>query len=222
MTYGIEIKSGNNTVQIDSSTTGTGLIVVDSGTSTSTPSRVNLDHDFVFIKPTATSGNNYVSVTRGTPNSNGDYFVSFLNLSGNSVNCDFIIAKAASVQVQSSSGYGIQIFNSDGDLAFDSGLFTGDGGFGVTDFLDSFTATGNYDIMSTDVSSFGSVNFMVQNSALDAGLIFVNDHSSHTSTNVNSNGIYYFGTFTINFGYGNQVNPLTNLSAIFIADTGSV
>lgn len=223
MSYGIKIISGNGNTQIDSNTSGTGLIVIDSGTATGTPSRVNLDHDFVFIRPTATSGNNYVTVSRGTPNSNGDYFISFTRANGSAINCDFIIAKTASEQIQSSGGYGIQIFNPDGDLAFDSGLYTGDGGFGVTSFLDSFEATGNFDLMSTDVTEFGSVNFMISSGGvLAAGLVFVNDYNSHTNTNVQSNGIYYFGTFTINFGYGNQVSPLTNLSAIFIAETGSV
>lgn len=222
MSYGIEIKSGNGNVQIDSNTSGTGLIVIDKGTGTSTPVRVNLDHDFVFIKPTASTGNNYVSISRGTADSNGDYFVDFIRSNGTSVNCDFILAKTASVQTESSSGYGLQIFTPGGDLAFDSGLYTGDGGFGVTDFLDSFEATGNFDLMSTDVSNYGSINFMIDSGALEAGLVFVNDYNSHTSTNVQSNGIYYYGAFTINFGYGNQVNPLTNLSAIFIAETGSV
>ena len=223
MSYGIQIISGNGNVQIDSNTSGTGLIVVDNGTATSTPSRVNLDHDFVFIRPTATTGNNYVTISRGTADSNGDYFISFKRADGSSINCDFIIAKTASIQTQSSSGYGDQIFNSDGDLAFDSGLYTGDGGFGVTSFLDSFEATGNFDLMSTDLTEFGSVNFMVYGSALDAGLVFVNDYNSHTSTSVQSNGIYYRGTFTITFAFGGtQVSDLTNLSAIFIAETGSV
>ena len=222
MSYGIQIISGNGNTQIDSNTSGTGLIVIDSGTSTSTPSRVNLDHDFVFIRPTATTGNNYVTVSRGTADSNGDYFISFTRPDGSAINCDFIIAQTAIVQTQSSGGYGIQIFNPDGDLAFDSGLYTGDGGFGITSFLDSFEATGNFDLMSTDVTEFGSVNFMLFGTALNAGLVFVNDYNSHTSTNVQSNGIYYRGVFTLNLGYGNQVSDLTNLSAIFIAETGSV
>ena len=222
MSYGIQVISGNGNTQIDSNTSGTGLIVIDSGTSTGTPSRVNLDHDFVFIRPTATTGNNYVTVSRGTADSNGDYFISFTRADGSAINCDFIIAQTASVQTQSSGGYGIQIFNPDGDLAFDSGLYTGDGGFGITSFLDSFEATGNFDLMSTDVTEFGSVNYMIDSGALDAGLVFVNNYNSHTSTNVQSNGIYYRGTFTLNLGYGSQVSDLTNLSAIFIAETGSV
>ena len=129
MTYGIQLNTSNGNIQIDSNTNGKGLIVVDSGSATSLPSAVNLNDVFVFARPSTASGNNYLAVERGTANSNGEQTVAFKKSDGTALTVDYITAKVSTAQTATSSGYGVQIFNSEGDLAFDTGLYTGDGGF---------------------------------------------------------------------------------------------
>ena len=100
MTYGIQIDTGNGNVQIDSNTNGKGLIVVDSGTASTLPSALNLDDVFVFARPTATVGQNYLAVERGTPNSNGEQTISFKRSDGTALNVDYIITKVSTAQTE--------------------------------------------------------------------------------------------------------------------------
>lgn len=223
MSYGIHIESGNGNVQVDSSTSGKGLIVIDSGTSTTT-SRLDPDKVLVFAKPSSSSGNILIGCTRTTEDSNGEINLQFKDLNLNSVTCDFIIAKVSNEQTQSSSGYGVHVFNSEGDLAFDSGLFTGDGGFGVTDFLDAREGSGQYDLISTSTSNYVLVNSAALASPSAAGIIqafiYVNNYTS--ASYASQNGIYFLGQFKFGTAPNFQYQAIPNLGAVFVTETGSV
>ena len=222
MTYGIQIDSGNGNTQIDSNTNAKGLIVIDSGTATVTPRRINLNEELVFARPSTSSGNNYLAIERGSADANGERFLSFKRSDGTALNTDFIIAKVSNQQTASSSGYGVQVYNSEGDLAFDSGLFTGDGGFGVTDFLEAYSGSGQYDLISTEERNYVLVNSTNHELETDVGInlafYFVNAHTS--ATYASQNGIYFRGLFQ--FGNPIQYQAIPNLGAIFIAEAGSV
>ena len=220
MTYGIQIDTSNGNVQIDSNTNGKGLIVIDSGSASSLPSAVNLNEVFVFARPSTSSGNNYLAVDRGTPNANGEQTIAFKKSDGTALTVDYITAKVSNTQTASSSGYGLQVYNNEGDLAFDSGLFTGDGGFGVTDFLGARQGTGIYDLITTEERRYALINTTNHELETAVGLnlafIFVNT----TNSSYSSKGIYFVGRFQ----YGNpiQFSYIPNLGAILIAETGSV
>ena len=220
MTYGIQIDTSNGNVQIDSNTNGKGLIVIDSGSASSLPSAVNLNEVFVFARPSTASGNNYLAVDRGTPDANGNQTVAFKKADGTALTVDYIVSKVSNAQTSSSSGYGVQVFNSDGDLAFDSGLFTGDGGFGVTDFLGARQGTGVYDLITTEERRYALINTtnheLESNVGLNLFFVFVNT----TNTSYASKGIYFAGRFQ--FGNPIQFQYIPNLGAILIAEVGSV
>ena len=220
MSYGIEINTANGNTQIDSNTNGKGLIVTDSGTSSETP-LIDLNEVLVFIKPSGT-GNRAVTAIRTTADSNGNQKLQFKNHNYGSINCDFIIAKVSNVQTESSSGYGVQIFNTEGDLAFDSGLYTGDGGFGITDFVQAYEGSGQNSLISTSTDNYVLANSLIwvtQQGPLQ-GFNYV---TSHTSVSYASqNGIYFFGAFKFGTAPNFQYQTIPNLGAIFIAETGSV
>lgn len=223
MSYGIQLDSGNGNVQIDSNTNGKGLIVVDSGTASSLPSAVNLSEVFVFARPTATTGQNYLAVDRGTPNANGEQTIDFKKSNGTALNVDYIIAKVSNVQTAASSGYGVQIFNIDGDLAFDTGLFTGDGGFGVTDFLAAYAGSGQYDLITTADRNYALINSTNHELETSVGLNLFFVFVSTTNPSYSQKGIYFAGRFQFQpFGEPIQYQAITNLGAILIAEAGSV
>ena len=223
MAYGIQIDTANGNTQIDSNTNGKGLIVIDEGTSSSLPSAVDLSEVFVFARPSATTGQNYLAIDRGTPNAAGEQTVDFKKSNGTALNVDYIIAKVANVQTESSSGYGVQIFNNEGDLAFDSGLFTGDGGFGVTDFLGAYQGSGQYDLITTADRNYALINSTNHELETDTGLNLFFVFVSTTNASYSQKGIYFAGRFQYQpFGEPIQYAAITNLGAILIAEAGSV
>ena len=217
MSYGIEIFNANSNIIIDSGTTNTGFIVADTGTANQV-TNINLEEEFLFVRPNTTSGNHNITLHRqGTYNQ--AQTVIFRNQAGSQVSLDYVRGKFASDFTSSSTGYGVQVFNSDGDLAFDSGLYTGDGGFGVTNYFASQSLSGDHGLMDSDTTKyvlgntlFGSTN----NTGFYIGVHFVNSHTSTTA--VSSNGVYFHGYFNF-FGGSSIVN---NIGAQFLGEGGSV
>ena len=221
--YGIEINSGNGNVQIDTNTTGKGLIVIDSGTASQTSRRVDLEKELVFARPTATSGQNYMAVTRSTMNAAGEQFLYFKKSNGTALNVDYVIAKVASEQTQSSSGYGVQVFNTEGDLTFDSGLFTGDGGIGVTDFIAAYAGSGNDDYVTSDTSKYALVNSTNYAANTEVGVNLAYYYVKTTNLRYTTTGVYFYGAFQFQFqGEPIDFAAIPNLGAILMAEVGSV
>ena len=223
MTYGILIKNANGNIQIDSDSTGRGFIVTDTGTSTS-PGKIDADREFVFARPSYSTGNYHLAASLGNADSNGKQTLTFVNKVGGTLNCDWIKAIDADTLTASTSGRGMQIFNENGDLAFDTGAYTGDGGIGVTDFAAAYTLNGDYERLDPGTSKYGLVNSTMQGAMIFNGFYY--SFSPTLSTHVATAGIYFHGEITINinvFGGGtNQVNNLSNLGGLLLAEGGSV
>jgi len=228
MGYGISFETANGNVQIDSDTTNTGIIVIDSAAS-ATSVTFNPAEVLLFAKPASTSYSN-IKVGLRTPsgygyNSPGTY--TFEDPSGNSVAMEYVVAKWSNEQTASSSDYGVQVYNSDGDLAFDSGLYTGDGGIGIISFsgqqdLSGQGSSSTTSRMTTDVSKYAVFNgsFATGNSNSFFGIEYNN--SSSTGQGV---GIYWLSYITFVggfFGGGMSTHYVPNFTPRFIAEGGSV
>jgi len=222
MAYGIQIFSANGNIQLDSTTTNSGLIVVDAAASSQTVDAI-LDKELVFAKPVATGS----AVTMGWTGSGqaGSYNPSvnttytFRNVSGTAINCSYIKVKVANELTASTSGYGLQVYNEDGDLAFDSGLYSNDGGFGITDFVKGGDFNGSYNFIDDDIDKYCLMNLTF---AMGAGFAFRGYIYKNTTTTTapytSGKGIYYLGYLII----FNQSYPFPNLGCILVGEGGSV
>ncbi len=223
MSYGIEIKNANDNVVIDSETSNTGFVIIDAGTSNSITS-INLEEEFLFVKPNATSGNYNIALHRTSGNFGENQAITFRENSGSAISCDCVRGKFANTLTVSSGGYGLQIFNSEGDLAFDSGLYGGDGGFGITNYFPNQSMNGAHNLMDTDTSKYvlGNTLFGTSaNSGFWIGVHYINSHT--TTTQASANGIYFNGYFTFSFmGGGGGQTPVNNIGAQFLGEGGSV
>ena len=175
MTYGLLIKNDNGDVQIDTNTPGKGIIVRASGTTSSSNRTIPLvanEKRLVFARPTnRTTGSEEIA---WNPLGND----AFVDQSGNATYADYVVGVwADTVQGTPSGDYGLQLYNSDGELAFDSRLFNGNGGFGITDFIQPGTAPASAPFNSP-ISS-------------DRNKYYLMNHTSYTS----------FGGNTTYFGY---------------------
>ena len=223
MSYGMSFETANGNVQIDSNTTNTGLIVLGASAS-ATSVTFNPTEELVFAKPSSTSYTSQKLALRAPSGSNwnatGQY--AFEDDVGNSVNTNYIKAKWSNEQTASSSGYGLQVYNSVGDLAYDSGLYTGDGGIGIIAFAAQQTLSG-YGVssgtsrMSTDPDKYYSMNssFAVGNSNTFLGLEFNKNASSGAGV-----GVYWLSR--INLGSFGGIIYIANFTPRFVAEGGSV
>jgi hypothetical protein len=221
MAYGIQIFSANGNIQLDSSTSNSGLIVVDAAASAQTVDAI-LDKELVFAKPVATGSAVVMGWSAGT---NGSYnpavntTFTFRNSYGTTISCSYIKVKVANELTASTSGYGLQVYNDDGDLAFDSGLYSGDEGFGVTDFVEGNGFNGNYNFMDSDIDKYCLMNPTYALSASQGfrGYIYKNTTTT-TAPYTSGKGIYFLGYIMI----FNQSYFFPNLGCILVGEGGSV
>ena len=232
MAYGISFETANGNVQIDSSTTNTGLIVLASAASSST---VTFDpqKELVFAKPASTTYTNQ-KVAIAYPSTygwSGSGTFTFAEPDGTAVLMNYIIAKWSNEQTASTSGYGLQVYNSDGDLAFDSSLYTGDGGIGVIAFAvqQSLSGYGSFGVtsrMSTDITKYYSMNgsYAAGSDTIFFGIEFNN--STSTANGSGGKGVYwlsYFTQYTMSGGnFGSFSSYIANFTPRYIAEGGSV
>ena len=181
MSYGIKIFSANGNIQLDSSTTNSGVIVVDSAASSQTVDAV-VNEELVFAKPVATGSQitmAWKAGTSGSYNPANNTTFTFRNNYGTAMNCSYIKVKVASELTASTSGFGIQVYNEDLDLAFDSGLYNGDEGFGVTDFVPGGGFNGAYNFIDNDIDKYCLMNpTYVDSSSSFRGYIYKNTTST--------------------------------------------
>lgn len=223
MGYGISFETANGNTQIDSDTTNTGLIVLSASASATSVS-FDPQKEFVFAKPSSTSyatqklalraPTSYVYGQPGT--------FTFEDNTGSSVNTNYILAKWSNEQTASTSSYGVRVFNSDGDLAFDSGLYTGAGGIGIISYAAQQTLSGYGQVsttsrMSTDTDKYYSLNgsYAFGNSPTFLGLDFVK-----TATYSAGVGVYWHAQINLGSFGGNVV--MANFTPRFVAEGGSV
>ena len=223
MAYGIQIFSANGNIQLDSTTTNSGLIVVDAAASATTVDAV-LDEELVFAKPVATGS----ALTMGwlaTGGNAGSYnpanntTFAFRNSAAASISCSYIKVKVASELTASSSGFGLQVYNENADLAFDSGLYNGDEGFGITDFVKGGDFNGNYNFLDNDVDKYCLMNptYAAGASSGFRGYIYKNTTST-TAPYTSGKGIYYLSYIML----FNQSYFFPNFGCILVGEGGSV
>jgi len=224
MGYGISFETANGNVQIDSDTTNTGLIVISSAASATTVS-FDPQKELLFAKPASTTYTNQKLALRNPSSyiygSSGTF--TFEDASGNAVNTNYILAKWSNEQTASSSDYGIQVYNSDGDLAYDSGLYTGDGGIGIISYaaqqtLSGYGGSSATSRMSTDTSKYYSMNgsFASGNSNTFLGLEFNKDASAGAGE-----GVYWWSIINLGSFFGGIIY-IPNFTPRFVAEGGSV
>jgi len=145
MTYGFYASSSSGSLQIDSDQPYSYLKVTAKGSATNVSVSSS---ELLFIKPAAAA-----AVAYGALNTSGTY--AFYNSVGTSVSLDYI--KVASTKTGSpSTGYGLHIYNVDGQLAFDTGIFsTGTAGENVAQIVKIVPAVTPY--ISGDYSSSASI-----------------------------------------------------------------
>jgi hypothetical protein len=223
MAYGASVLSGNGFVQLDSSTTNSGLTVVDSGTISSTGSiNFKKSTQFLFCRPTASTVTS-MGMVQTSSNSGGSEAVQtyeIRNSSGSRVPVDYVLGQFSSSLTANTAGYGIQIFNSDGDLAFDSQQYNGDGGFGLTDYVEAGTFAGFYNFIDGDQTKYTLMNGTFGNVGLGFNSFIGVVYTGTTTGSLYSSGtgIYYLGYLTI----FNGASYFPNWGSIFLGKGGSV
>jgi hypothetical protein len=224
MAYGISFETANGNVQIDSDTTNTGLIVLSSSAS-DTSVTFDPQKELVFAKPSSTSYATQKLALRAPANYTygqpGTF--TFEDNTGSSVNTNYILAKWSNEQTASTSSYGVRVFNSDGDLAFDSGLYTGAGGIGIISYaaqqtLSGYGQTSTTSRMSTDTDKYYSLNgsYAFGSSTTFLGLDFVK-----TATYSAGVGVYWHAKIDLGGTFGGTI-IIANFTPRFVAEGGSV
>jgi len=216
MSYGIEILSGNGSLQLNSDYPDSGFIVIDKFSSTSTIT-YDRSKDLVFARPASGGGNVFVGLSNTT--ATGSVTRTFQDTSGNSVNMEVIKGRFCS-ELTASSGYGLQIFNSDGDLAFDSGKFTGDGGFNITEYIPPLQVNGQIDLsnpITTDGRKFVNMDTTDIDNSGDGFYVLYSFRDAGTSE-----GIFFNCFFNLTFEGGVISSFVYNFNPILIGEGGSV
>lgn len=218
MAYGASVLSGNGFVQLDSSTTNSGLTIVDAGSiSTSGSISFTKSTQFLFCRPTSSGTTSMALLQTSSGATTTQQTFEIRNNQGNRVAVDYVLGQFSSSLSANTSGYGIQIFNSDGDLAFDSEQYNGDGGFGLTDYVPPNTYAGYFNFIDNDQTKYALMNgtFGYQTTSF-IGIVY--SGSASTSPYSAGAGIYYLGYINI-FG-GPSYFP--NWGSIFLGQGGSV
>ena len=227
MAYGLRLVDGNGTVQIDSDSTNSGILVTSAG-SGSTLTNVDLDNELIFARPTTTIQNIEICMENTTGNT-----WRFRNYAGTNLNVSWIRARwANSYTTPGTGGYGIHIYNSEGELAFDSTVFTGDGGFGVTEYWPTASGNGGIpsvaltgDPVTTDASQYAYMNNAIRDYTDAMNFNIGAWRFQQTTSGGNTVGIYWVGrlSFVIDPGVLNILQQFNVISPeMFFGEGGSV
>jgi|TARA_B110000259_G_C14018199_1_gene402099 hypothetical protein len=226
MAYGIRFDSANGKVQLDSATTNTGIIITDSAVSSQ---YVTFDQskEFCFAKPAATSYSGEIlmalRMTSGGASGgwNADQLYYFEKPDGTRVTANYIVGRWSNQITDTSTGYGIKIFNSDGDVAYNSKLYAGDGGFGILSFFPASSLSGegpsggSASRLTTDTTKYVDMNGTFGSG--DSSGFFGYSFKRGTGA-----GIYYSSYITITVMGGNSVHTIGNFTPRFLGEAGSV
>lgn len=214
MAYGISIEGGIGNFQINSDTSNIGFKVVNSGTSSDLPgTSAGLGGDKVFAiqytPPSETVKNLFVN-KQLTPwrvvEENGTFFsVDWVELE---------LFPATPV----ASGYGIQIFNKDGDLTFDSQNILNQGAT-FKEFATAASMSGDPaqadGPLTPNLSEYGTIQHSFIAGNTYSGYRFANNFFSQ-------HGIYNLSYIEIDVFGSNVASYLPNLSDLFAIEIGSV
>lgn len=211
MAYGIRIESANGSLQIDSDYDDEAFIVTDYSQSTTTATFDPLK-DLVFARPVTRTNTSSVVGFNGTGSTRT--FRPPVNTSS-TVSMEVVIGRFAGNLTSSTSGYGLQIFNASGSLAFDSQKYQGDGGFTVTTYIAPFQASGTgTTAIASSVDDFVCFNSTSVGAAGGPQRYFVFDDDGANS----NDGIRFVNFIPGPFG---QTFYFSNFNPIWIGERGA-
>lgn len=169
MAYGVLVQADDATLQIDSNNPYSYLKVVANTSATTATVATN---QLLFIKPTTLNtiyGANIVGTT-----------YTFKNNSFTTVTLSYIICESSKNAAAIASGYGLQIYNSDSQLCFDSNIFTSTAvAVQIVKIIPfgSPTVSGNSSLSSSIVytgADYASVYACLVNSYFQSSTIYIN------------------------------------------------
>lgn len=227
MSYGIQIVNGSSALQLDSNTKMSGFNVVNSSSFAGQSPSSTIPGTTSGFLPILVLVNYAGTLSPGTAqyvfiNKNTSPW-SVVDLNGNPVTVEWAILKPFKEETPSTSGYGIQIFNSLGQLAFDS-TFVNNAGFTFKNYALPYTFSGDpaqdSGPLTTDLNEFVSVEtstYVYNNVRL--GFLFANQYVIGGTAQT---GIFFTGEFRLDLGSTIQWVAIDNLSQIFSGTIGSI
>ena len=215
MTYGISIQGGIANYQIDSDTSNIGFRVVNSGTSSaitgSSGTVGNKLYAIQYTPPAGTFKNLYIKKSVAP--------WKIVDQNGVDFAANWVELELFSQATPSSTGYGIQIFNKDGILAFDSGNVLNNGAT-FKEYAETQTVSGDPSLASGPLTEDLSEYATIAHAILlfdEAGNTYSGYHFSNGSGG--RTGVYHI--FFVNVsGFGSYY--IKNLCALFAIQLGSV
>ena len=212
----MRIESGNGALQIDTDQGDQGFIVQDYSSNT-TSVTYNPSKDIVLARPVTRSNVVKSCGLEGGIGSSASVTRTFRELTSGqpTIQMEVVVGRFAGEISPSTSQYGIRLYNKNNELAFDSGLYLGNGGFNVTEFLPIFSASGTgTNPISQDVDSFVSFNQTSINAFGSPQIYFLYDDDGANS----NDGIRFVSFVPGPFG---TTLYLTNFQSIFIGERGA-
>lgn len=224
MTYGLRVTTGsaNTILQIDSDTVMKDYVAVaGSSSSTTVPATFNTVQDLLFVNTSVSSGQ---CKTLYLVNDSGTYkFIGQTNPSNTSVNTGMAYVSAAYILLKpiatlsSPSGtYGLQVYNSGNQLAFDSRYYTVGFNTALVDYHTSLSRSGNPaadDPLTSDFTLYPVLDTLSSspisplNPVWKTGYLFANNHTTYGTGifwSTFSQGFFGGGTYTPNYA-GNLI-----------------
>lgn len=201
MAYGILIENDNGNVILDSDTTNSGVTVVDYYSSTNSVT-VDRATQRVFARPVDPNPP-FVAAYEASlafsynPNP-GTQTLTIVNRAGSATltPAEVIVVTFADSITASTAGYGLQVYNTDDELAFDSEAYSGgDGGLSIQTVTDVGGRTGTTALttpVNTDPRAFADITHTARSStgSFFDGYLFWNGTGTRASSNTVNYGIY--------------------------------
>jgi len=225
MTYGIEIKGGGDVLQIASNRIMSGFKISSLGAGSTIPGTTAnvFEPKLILVKPStpASGAKQEVYIDKRTTE------WSVVDQTGASISVNYVIIESFknSNNTPTTGTYGIQIFDSSGDLAFDSAA-VGTDGVTLTSTADAASYSGDYLVdpaIITDLTQYVLIDssFYTRsgNSGSEMGFIYANNYTIGSNTR---NGIYFTGKFYFQIFEQLGSSYLPNPSQILTAKIGSV
>ena len=221
--YGIRFFGSGDYAQIDSESTGTGFIVRSSGTSSALG--LPATGEQTFARPNVRSST--VTIAYQALSTTPGFTPGFYDTAGNAVVCDWIRGVWADSLTASTTGDGLQVYNSSNQLAFDSEAYNGNGGFGITNYVTSGTITPQPNNDVNNGIGVGTVISTDLNAYYDMGRTgrlsgFTNRYAGYVFRPVT--GVHWLGSSTI-MGlppFGVTTTSYSTNPTIFYGEAGSV
>lgn len=217
MSYGIEITGGIGNLQISSDRSMTAFRVINSGSSST-------------ITGVSGTAPDYLVAISYEPANNGEFKNIAINKTtsewtvvdenGSAVDVNWVVLDLFKSATASTSGYGIQIFNADNDLAYDSQLLLAENqGVTFKETAAPLTFSGN-PFNDTNPLTSNLKEYVTVNHCIYAPGIFIGYRFAKNTTY--ASGISHFSYIEFSIEFGNTTSYLSNFSDLFALKIGIV